>query len=82
MPSLTNDVLTHDAIQVTLQKQTEELAEQLRRHGFNVRHFHAGMNKEEKTLTQDLFMESHDMIIVATIAFGMGASLTLADVYT
>lgn len=59
-------------IYVTLQKHTEELAEQLRKHGFNARHFHAGMKTEEKTVCQEAFMASSDLIVVATIAFGMG----------
>lgn len=59
-------------IYVTLQKQAEELAEQLSNHQFKARHFHAGMKTEEKMDCQDAFMASDDLIIVATIAFGMG----------
>lgn len=59
-------------IYVTLQKQAEELAEQLRTHQFKARHFHAGMKNDEKMTCQDAFMASDDLIIVATIAFGMG----------
>ncbi|SMY25216.1 unnamed protein product [Zymoseptoria tritici ST99CH_1A5] len=59
-------------IYVTQQKQTEELAGQLRTHGFKARHFHAGMDKIEKTHCQEAFMKANDMIVVATIAFGMG----------
>ncbi|KAF7197345.1 ATP-dependent DNA helicase RecQ [Pseudocercospora fuligena] len=59
-------------IYVTLQKHTEELADRLRKADFNVHHFHAGMKPEEKFKVQDDFMKSKDMIICATIAFGMG----------
>lgn len=59
-------------VYVTLQKHTEELAEQLRSRGFKARNFHAGMTTQEKGLVQDMFMASSDLIIVATIAFGMG----------
>ncbi|KAH9825957.1 QDE3 protein (involved in protein silencing) [Teratosphaeria destructans] len=59
-------------IYVTLQKHTEELAEQLRAYKFEVRHFHAGLQTQEKMATQDAFMASEKLIIVATIAFGMG----------
>lgn len=59
-------------IYVTLQKQAEELADQLRKHQFKARHFHAGMKTEEKMDCQDDFMSSDHLIIVATIAFGMG----------
>lgn len=59
-------------IYVTLQKQTEELAEQLRKHGFKAKPFHAGQKPEEKIRCQDDFMSSSDLVVVATIAFGMG----------
>ena len=59
-------------IYVTLQKQTEALADDLRRQGFKSKAFHAGMPTDEKTATQNAFMKSNDLIIVATIAFGMG----------
>lgn len=59
-------------IYVTLQKHTEDLAFKLSREGFTTRHFHAGMKPEEKAKCQDAFMASNQLIIVATIAFGMG----------
>lgn len=59
-------------IYVTLQKHSEELAEQLREHGFKACHFHASMKPEEKTTCQEEFMASEQLIVVATIAFGMG----------
>lgn len=59
-------------IYVTLQKQAEELAENLRSHRFSACHFHAGMNKDDKANCQDNFMASDNLIVVATIAFGMG----------
>lgn len=59
-------------IYVTLQKQTENLANILVEAGFKAKAFHAGMTPEAKTKLQDDFMRSNDMIMVATIAFGMG----------
>ncbi|KAG0652971.1 ATP-dependent DNA helicase [Hyphodiscus hymeniophilus] len=59
-------------VYVTLQKQTEQLASDLRDQGLNARAFHAGMSPFEKTLLQDDFMKNDDMVICATIAFGMG----------
>lgn len=59
-------------VYVTLQKQTEELAAELRRKGFKAKSFHAGMETATKTQLQDEFMRADDLIIVATIAFGMG----------
>ncbi|KAF7872403.1 hypothetical protein EAF04_003324 [Stromatinia cepivora] len=59
-------------IYVTLQRQTEDLAQILVGAGFKAKAFHAGMQTEAKTKLQDEFMKSDDMIMVATIAFGMG----------
>lgn len=57
---------------VTLQKQTEALADDLRHQGFKARAFHAGLDTAVKTSIQNEFMLSDTLIIVATIAFGMG----------
>ncbi|TAQ91468.1 hypothetical protein B7494_g163 [Chlorociboria aeruginascens] len=59
-------------VYVTLQKQTEELAKELRAQGFKARAFHAGMDTKDKMQLQDEFMTSNTLIMVATIAFGMG----------
>lgn len=59
-------------IYVTLQRTAEEVAATLEQHGFNVSHYHAGMDDDERKQVQDTFMRSDDGIVVATIAFGMG----------
>ena len=59
-------------VYVTLQKQTEHLAQKLCEQGFKAKAFHAGMQTPQKTALQEEFMASSDLIIVATIAFGMG----------
>jgi RecQ family ATP-dependent DNA helicase len=59
-------------IYVTLQKHAEKLAERLKGSKVRSRHYHAGMPKEEKASCQDEFMASKNMVICATIAFGMG----------
>ncbi|OAG04250.1 ATP-dependent DNA helicase [Paraphaeosphaeria sporulosa] len=59
-------------VYVTLQKGTEDLADDLNKRGFIAKAFHAGMKQEVKTQTQDEFFTSDKMIVVATIAFGMG----------
>lgn len=59
-------------VYVTLQRTAEELAEHLNRRGHNARAYHAGMETEERDAVQDAFMASDRMIVVATIAFGMG----------
>lgn len=53
-------------------KKVEELAEVLRANNIKAAAYHAGMDPQTRSQTQDDFlMESID-IIVATIAFGMG----------
>jgi superfamily II DNA helicase RecQ len=59
-------------VYVTLQKQTEALALDLQCQGFKARAFHAGMDTALKTQLQNEFMNNDNMIICATIAFGMG----------
>jgi hypothetical protein len=59
-------------VYVTLQKQTEALAADLRRQGFKAKSFHAGMDTVLKTKVQEEFMKDNNLVIVATIAFGMG----------
>jgi ATP-dependent DNA helicase RecQ len=59
-------------IYVTLQKTAENVADQLQQQGFSARHYHAGLKDEQRTSTQEWFMNSEQGIVVATIAFGMG----------
>jgi ATP-dependent DNA helicase RecQ len=53
-------------------KETEEIADNLRLNKFNARAYHAGLEKNERKMVQDLFIKDQINIIVATIAFGMG----------
>ncbi|MEM9940844.1 MAG: RecQ family ATP-dependent DNA helicase [Planctomycetota bacterium] len=59
-------------VYVTLQKTAENVAEVCRSFGLNAKHYHAGMNPEQRSEIQDWFMGSQCGIVVATIAFGMG----------
>ena len=59
-------------VYVTIQKSAETLADQLRKHGFPAKAYHAGLSTDIKSRTQDEFLTSKKMIVVATIAFGMG----------
>ncbi|MCF6236163.1 MAG: RecQ family ATP-dependent DNA helicase [Gammaproteobacteria bacterium] len=59
-------------VYVTLQHTAEEIAAHLAQAGFPARAYHAGMKSEQRSNTQDWFMNSDDGIVVATIAFGMG----------
>ncbi|MEQ8332614.1 DNA helicase RecQ [Nisaea sp.] len=53
-------------------KKTEETATFLREKGLNALPYHAGLAKEERDRNQDIFMSDSGVIMVATIAFGMG----------
>ncbi|USP74690.1 hypothetical protein yc1106_01964 [Curvularia clavata] len=59
-------------VYVTIQKGAETLAAELQERGFNAKAYHAGMPAAVRSKTQDEFLSSTDMIVVATIAFGMG----------
>ena len=51
---------------------TEKLAEQLGRGGRPVRAYHAGLDPAVRARNQAAFVASEDMVMVATVAFGMG----------
>jgi ATP-dependent DNA helicase RecQ len=59
-------------IYVHLQKDAENTAQFLCQNGFNAAPYHAGLKTEQRTATQEDFMEGRIPIICATIAFGMG----------
>jgi ATP-dependent DNA helicase RecQ len=53
-------------------RQTEELANYLCGQGFMALPYHAGLEKEERARNQDRFLQEDGVVMVATIAFGMG----------
>ncbi len=53
-------------------KKVEELAEWLSQRGYNALPFHAGLPAATRQRNQDRFLRDDNVIIVATIAFGMG----------
>lgn len=53
-------------------KKTEEVAELLSEAGINAICYHAGLSAEERTERQNRFVTESDLVIAATIAFGMG----------
>jgi ATP-dependent DNA helicase RecQ len=53
-------------------KITEELAEDLRKAKFSASAYHAGLDPQKRSATQEKFIRDEISIIVATIAFGMG----------
>ena len=54
-------------------KECEDVALELsQNHGISAHHYHAGMETEEKEQVQESWQEGRYLVIVATIAFGMG----------
>lgn len=59
-------------VYVTLQRTAEEVARRLSESGVDARAYHAGMEAEARNAVQDAFMAADRLVVVATIAFGMG----------
>ena len=53
-------------------KATEQTAEYLRDHGVSALAYHAGMETDQRTRSQDAFRRDQADVVVATVAFGMG----------
>lgn len=53
-------------------KKTEQAAEFLVRNGIHALPYHAGMDKDVRAANQDEFMTGSAVVMVATVAFGMG----------
>ncbi|MFP5466794.1 MAG: RecQ family ATP-dependent DNA helicase [Gammaproteobacteria bacterium] len=64
----------HDAGIVYCQsrKRVEDIAAQLNAHGLNALPYHAGLDSAVRQRHQDRFLREDGLIMVATIAFGMG----------
>lgn len=52
--------------------RTEKIAAQIAATGRNARFYHAGMEPQSRMKAQAEFVASEDMVMVATVAFGMG----------
>ena len=52
--------------------RTEKIAAQIAATGRNARFYHAGMEPKTRAKAQAEFVASEDMVMVATVAFGMG----------
>jgi ATP-dependent DNA helicase RecQ len=59
-------------VYTTSRKGAEDLAAKLASTGRPVSAYHAGLPPEQRAATQAAFVQSEDMVMVATIAFGMG----------
>jgi ATP-dependent DNA helicase RecQ len=53
-------------------RKTEEIAEALQARGANARPYHAGLDQTLRSRHQDMFLGEDGVVIVATIAFGLG----------
>ncbi len=53
-------------------KNVDFYAEWFSEHGLNALPYHAGMSEEERIVNQEQFTRNNGMVMVATIAFGMG----------
>ena len=53
-------------------KRVDSIAEQLRELGFNALPYHAGMDATSRAANQRRFLQEDGIVMVATIAFGMG----------
>lgn len=69
-----NGELVHDAGVVYCQsrRKVEDVAAQLAAHGLNALPYHAGLPSETRQRHQDRFLREEGIVMVATIAFGMG----------
>ncbi|HSG56254.1 MAG TPA: ATP-dependent DNA helicase RecQ, partial [Paracoccaceae bacterium] len=52
--------------------KTETLAQALREAGHSACHYHGGMEAEDRRQTETRFQQEDGLIVVATVAFGMG----------
>ncbi|HZB38843.1 MAG TPA: DNA helicase RecQ [Beijerinckiaceae bacterium] len=53
-------------------KRTESIAENLKGRGFRALPYHAGMDQASRGRHQDAFLQEDGVVVVATVAFGMG----------
>lgn len=68
-----NEHAEHTGIVYCLsRKKVEATAMWLTQQGFNALPYHAGMDQKQRQINQDRFLREDSIIIVATIAFGMG----------
>lgn len=71
-----NDLLTRlpgaGIVYAPSRKATEDIAGQIARTGREAGFYHAGLDPERRAATQAAFVRSESMVMVATIAFGMG----------
>ena len=53
-------------------KDCDDTAKEMRKAGIKAKAYHAGLGREERTATQDSWLQDKTKVVCATIAFGMG----------
>ena len=53
-------------------KDCDDTAKDMRKAGIKAKAYHAGLGREERTQTQDSWLQDKTKVVCATIAFGMG----------
>jgi ATP-dependent DNA helicase RecQ len=66
------DVKASGIVYCMTRAKTETVAAYLQNAGYNARAYHAGLEPNERTSVLDQFLYEERVIVVATIAFGMG----------
>jgi len=69
---LSNEKHLPAIVYVTRQESSEQIASALNKTGIRSRAYNAGMNREARDKTLELFLGNQCDVVVATIAFGMG----------
>lgn len=59
-------------VYTSARKRTEDIAESLCQRGIRALAYHAGLDHTTRSQRQDQFLQENDVVMVATVAFGMG----------
>ena len=59
-------------IYTATRRQTDSLYDQLKKQGFSVEKYHAGLSEDERKRAQSAFIHDEKSLMIATNAFGMG----------
>lgn len=63
---------TSGIIYASTRKDVEKLYDFIKKHGYSVAKYHAGLNDTERKVAQEAFLYDQVQVMVATNAFGMG----------